>query len=146
MISWSEIFPLFKHTRRARYLPLSTASEASYKFVLNISSHLNFSLLPGLFLKCVSFQIVDISIKDFKFNFIVVRKCILYHLNLSKFWDIFMCQSVVYLDKYYSWVFLFVYYFLNFIIFNSYMRSQTWTPLPPPSHNKWVREETRKIN
>ena len=25
------------------------------------------------------------------------------------------------------------FYFLNFKIFNSYMRSQTWTPLPPPS-------------
>ena len=24
-------------------------------------------------------------------------------------------------------------FFLNFKIFNSYMRSQTWTPLPPPS-------------
>ena len=24
-------------------------------------------------------------------------------------------------------------FFLNFNIFNSYMRSQTWTPLPPPS-------------
>ena len=27
----------------------------------------------------------------------------------------------------------FYYYFFNFKIFNSYMRSQTWTPLPPPS-------------
>ena len=26
-----------------------------------------------------------------------------------------------------------LFYFLNFKIFNSYMRSQTWTPLPPPS-------------
>ena len=26
-----------------------------------------------------------------------------------------------------------IFYFLNFKIFNSYMRSQTWTPLPPPS-------------
>ena len=26
-----------------------------------------------------------------------------------------------------------VFYFLNFKIFNSYMRYQTWTPLPPPS-------------
>ena len=26
-----------------------------------------------------------------------------------------------------------VFYFLNFKILNSYMRSQTWTPLPPPS-------------
>ena len=25
------------------------------------------------------------------------------------------------------------FYFLNFKIFNSYMHSQTWTPLPPPS-------------
>ena len=30
--------------------------------------------------------------------------------------------------------FFLVFYFLNFKIFNSYMRSQTWTPLPPP-HN-----------
>ena len=29
--------------------------------------------------------------------------------------------------------FLIFFYFLNFKIFNSYMRSQTWTPLPPPS-------------
>ena len=29
--------------------------------------------------------------------------------------------------------FFLVFYFLNFKIFNSYMRSQTWTPLPPPS-------------
>ena len=27
----------------------------------------------------------------------------------------------------------FFFYFLNFKIFNSYMHSQTWTPLPPPS-------------
>ena len=27
----------------------------------------------------------------------------------------------------------FFYFFFNFKIFNSYMRSQTWTPLPPPS-------------
>ena len=27
----------------------------------------------------------------------------------------------------------FFFFFLNFKIFNSYMRSQTWTPLPPPS-------------
>ena len=29
--------------------------------------------------------------------------------------------------------FKFVFYFLNFKIFNSYMRSQPWNPLPPPS-------------
>ena len=29
--------------------------------------------------------------------------------------------------------FLVLYYFFNYKIFNSYMRSQTWTPLPPPS-------------
>ena len=29
--------------------------------------------------------------------------------------------------------FYFFIFFLNFKIFNSYMRSQTWTPLPPPS-------------
>ena len=29
--------------------------------------------------------------------------------------------------------FIYIFYFLNFKIFNSYMRSQTWTPLPPPS-------------
>ena len=28
---------------------------------------------------------------------------------------------------------LIFFYFLNFKIFNSYMHSQTWTPLPPPS-------------
>ena len=34
-----------------------------------------------------------------------------------------------------SLLFIFFYFFifLNFKIFNSYMRSQTWTPLPPPS-------------
>ena len=32
-----------------------------------------------------------------------------------------------------SFFFFLVFYFLNFKIFNSYMRSQTWTPLPPPS-------------
>ena len=32
------------------------------------------------------------------------------------------------------YLFLFIYLFiLNFKIFNSYMRSQTWTPLPPTS-------------
>ena len=30
------------------------------------------------------------------------------------------------------YAFLLVFYFLNFKIFNSYMLSQTWTPLPPP--------------
>ena len=29
--------------------------------------------------------------------------------------------------------FCFTFFFKNFKIFNSYMRSQTWTPLPPPS-------------
>ena len=29
--------------------------------------------------------------------------------------------------------FKFFYFFLNFKIFNSYMHSQTWNPLPPPS-------------
>ena len=29
--------------------------------------------------------------------------------------------------------FFLVFYFFNFKIFNSYMCSQTWTPLPPPS-------------
>ena len=33
----------------------------------------------------------------------------------------------------FSFFCLFVFWFLNFKIFNSYMRSQTWTPLPPPS-------------
>ena len=32
-----------------------------------------------------------------------------------------------------SFFFFLVFYFLNFKIFNSYMHSQTWTPLPPPS-------------
>ena len=27
------------------------------------------------------------------------------------------------------------FFFFNFKIFNSYMRSQTWTPFPPPPHN-----------
>ena len=30
---------------------------------------------------------------------------------------------------------IFLNFFFNFKIFNSYMRSQTWTPLPPPSHS-----------
>ena len=29
--------------------------------------------------------------------------------------------------------FFFLFFFFNFKIFNSYMHSQTWTPLPPPS-------------
>ena len=33
----------------------------------------------------------------------------------------------------YCFFFFNFFYFLNFKIFNSYMRSQTWTPLPPPS-------------
>ena len=33
---------------------------------------------------------------------------------------------------FFKFSFLF-YFFYNFKIFNSYMRSQTWTPLPPPS-------------
>ena len=32
-----------------------------------------------------------------------------------------------------SFIYLFIFYFFNFKIFNSYMCSQTWTPLPPPS-------------
>ena len=31
-----------------------------------------------------------------------------------------------------AFFFFLVFYFLNFKIFNSYMHSQTWTPLPPP--------------
>ena len=38
------------------------------------------------------------------------------------------------MHKAWLWGFFFnFFYFLNFKIFNSYMRSQTWTPLPPPS-------------
>ena len=33
----------------------------------------------------------------------------------------------------FSFFFKIFYFFFNFKIFNSYMRSQTWTPLPPPS-------------
>ena len=29
----------------------------------------------------------------------------------------------------------FIFFFFNFKIFNSYMRSQTWTPLPPPRNS-----------
>ena len=32
-----------------------------------------------------------------------------------------------------EWCFFFLIFFFNFKIFNSYMRSQTWAPLPPPS-------------
>ena len=38
-----------------------------------------------------------------------------------------------YLPLSYYFFFFSVFYFLNFKIFNSYMRSQTWTPLPLPS-------------
>ena len=34
---------------------------------------------------------------------------------------------------FFSFFFFLVFYFLNFKIFNSYMLSQPWTPLPPPS-------------
>ena len=37
------------------------------------------------------------------------------------------------LDSVWLYFFLFFIYFFNFKIFNSYMHSQTWTPLPPPS-------------
>ena len=41
----------------------------------------------------------------------------------------FVCLFV-----FFKFIYLFIYLFiLNFKIFNSYMRSQTWTPLPPPS-------------
>ena len=32
-----------------------------------------------------------------------------------------------------EYIYIYFFYFLNFKIFNSYMRSQTRTPLPPPS-------------
>ena len=34
---------------------------------------------------------------------------------------------------YFIFFYFLVFYFLNFKIFNSYIHSQTWTPLPPPS-------------
>ena len=38
---------------------------------------------------------------------------------------------------YFFFNFIFIYFlFFNFKIFNSYMRSQTWTPLPPPSPDR----------
>ena len=47
------------------------------------------------------------------------------HLDSIIFLFIFFC--------FFSFFFNFIFYFLNFKIFNSYMHSQTWTPLPPPS-------------
>ena len=47
-------------------------------------------------------------------------------------WISFYFLFFIFFNFYYFFLFL-VFYFLNFKIFNSYMHSQTWTPLPPPS-------------
>ena len=51
--------------------------------------------------------------------------CLAYRVIVTIFLNsIYMC---------FFFCFFFLFYFFNFKIFNSYMRSQTWTPLPPPS-------------
>ena len=53
------------------------------------------------------------------------------------YWNFLFVVVVLFCFKkslfYFIFLFCFVFYFLNFKIFNSYMRSQTWTSLPPPS-------------
>ena len=50
---------------------------------------------------------------------------------ISLLWS--LCLPLPHLFFYFFFIFFLVFYFLNFKIFNSYMHSQTWTPLPPPS-------------
>ena len=54
------------------------------------------------------------------------------HVWLSKI-PLLICHKWAFFLFFFIFYFLFIYFFLNFKILNSYMRSQTWTPLPPPS-------------
>ena len=57
-------------------------------------------------------------------------------LNSSQIFFFLACGSLFfYFFLFFILFFLIFFYFLNFKIFNSYMRSQTWTPSHLPPHN-----------
>ena len=72
----------------------------------------------------------------YKYAYVIFQ--IIFHLRLLQDIDYsspcytvnLCCLLHIFFSFFFLLWFFFIFYFLNFKIFNSYMRSQTWTPLP----------------